>query len=376
MTSGKKECMDADITIIGAGVVGLAIAEALADSRTNIYIIEKDVSHGRGISSRNSEVIHAGIYYPPGSLKAKLCVEGRELLYETCMQHHIPHKKTGKLIIAATKNETGKIEQLLQTARQNGVSSVSLIDQCRISEMEPNIRATAALYSPDTGIVSVHSLMDYYLQSAKSRGAEIVYGTEVVGIEQVPQGYKMSTVNQEGESFTFTTEKIINAAGLHSDMIARMVGKEYLLHYCKGEYFSIDNVKSGMVTRLVYPVPEENHVGLGVHLTLDLTGRMKLGPDTTYIQRVEDYRVDASKRDQFYEGAVKFLPFIHKEDIIPDMSGIRPKLQGPGEGFRDFVIREDLPGFFNLVGIESPGLTAAPAIAKYVKKMLKNLGEN
>ena len=368
--------MDADITIIGAGVIGLAIASEMADSRQNIFILEKNNAHGRGISARNSEVIHAGIYYPPGSLKAKFCVEGRELLYETCMKYHIPYKKTGKLIIATTQNETAKIEQLLQTARQNGVLSVSLVEQGKISEMEPNIRAAAALYSPDTGIVSVHSLMDYYLQEAKRRGAEIVYGTEVVGIEPVPQGYEVSTVNQEGERFTFVTGKIVNAAGLYSDTIAKMVGKEYLLHYCKGEYFSIDNVKSGIVKRLVYPVPEENHVGLGVHLTLDLSGRMKLGPDATYIERVEDYRVDASKRDQFYEGAVKFLPFIHKEDVIPDMAGIRPKLQGPGESFRDFVIREDLPGFVNLVGIESPGLTAAPAVAKYVKKMLQNLSEN
>jgi len=361
--------MDADITIIGAGVIGLAIASEMANNKLNIFIIEKNESHGRGISSRNSEVIHAGIYYPPGSLKAKLCIEGRELLYESSVKYGIPHRKIGKFIIATTKNEMGKIEQLMYNARQNGISSVSLIKQSQISEMEPHIRAAGALHSPDTGIVNAHSLMDYYLQKAKMLGAEIVYGTEVVGIEKAPDGYKVSTVNREREHFEFISGKVLNAAGLYSDTIAKMIGKDYSLHYCKGDYFSIANVKKGMVQRLIYPVPEENHVGLGVHLTLDLSGRMKLGPDATYIERVENYKVDAKKGEKFYEAAVKFLPFIKREDISPDMSGIRPKLQGRGESFRDFIISEDLPGFINLIGIESPGLTAAPAIARYVKAM-------
>jgi L-2-hydroxyglutarate oxidase LhgO len=211
--------------------------------------------------------------------------------------------------------------------------------------------------------------MDYYLHNAKSKGAELVNGTQVVGIEKVANGYKIATKSGDGDYFEFVTERVVNAAGLYSDTIAKMIGKDYPLHYCKGDYFSINNVKKGMVQRLVYPVPEENHVGLGIHLTLDLQGRMRLGPDTAYIDKVEDYKVDAAKRERFYEAAVRFLPFIHKEDIVPDMSGIRPKLQGRGESFRDFVISEDLPGFVNLVGIESPGLTAAPAIAKFVRNL-------
>ncbi|MDH4232439.1 MAG: NAD(P)/FAD-dependent oxidoreductase [Nitrospirota bacterium] len=365
--------MDADVTIIGAGVIGLAVAAELSERRLSVYVIEKNASHGRGISSRNSEVVHAGIYYPAGSLKAGLCVEGRELLYELCLQHKIPHKKTGKLIIATTENEMDQIGQLMNRAMQNGVSSVCLVDQKQIQEMEPNIRAIGGLYSPDTGIISAHALMDYYLQKAKMNGAEIVCGTEVVSIETEDKGYRIGTLNGQGEGFEFTSERVINASGLHSDIIARMTGKDYTLHYCKGDYFSIANAKNGIVQRLVYPVPEKNHVGLGVHLTLDLSGRMKLGPDATYIDRVEDYKVDADKKDRFYESAVKFLPFIRREDIVPDMSGIRPKLQGPGEAFRDFVISEDMPGFINLVGIESPGLTAAPAIARYVKKMFDGM---
>ena len=362
--------MDADITIIGAGVVGLAIASEIADRARSVYVVEKNMAHGRGISSRNSEVIHAGIYYPAGSLKGQLCIEGRELLYETCLQNNIPHKKIGKLIIAMTENEMEQIEHLRDQAIRNGVTSVSLVAQKHIQEMEPYVKSAGGLFSPDTGIISVHALMDYYLHQAKTKGAEIVCGTEVVNIEKEGAAYKISTINGQGECFDFTSERVINASGLQSDVIGRMTGKDYSLHYCKGDYFSISNVKSGIVQRLVYPVPEKNHVGLGVHLTLDLTGRMKLGPDATYISRVEDYKVDEKKRDLFYESAVKFLPFIRREDIVPEMSGIRPKLQGPGEEFRDFVISEDLPGFINLVGIESPGLTAAPSIARYVKNIM------
>ncbi len=368
--------MDADITIIGAGVIGLAIASELADSRLNVFILERNVFHGRGISSRNSEVIHAGIYYPSNSLKARFCLEGRQRLYETCMGNQIPFKKIGKLIIATSENEMQEISQLMENALRNGASSVSMVSKSQIREMEPNITAVGGLLSPDTGILSAHALMDYYLRSARTEGAEIVYGTEVVGIEPLGSGYRVDTVNQEGEHFEFVTEKVINAAGLQSDKIAKMSGKDYQHHYCKGDYFSVSNVKNGIVSRLVYPVPEKDHIGLGVHLTLDLTGRIKLGPDATYIDRVEDYQVNADKGKQFYEAAVKFLPFIRREDIVPDMSGIRPKLQGPGEGFRDFVISEDLPGFINLVGIESPGLTAAPAIALYVKNMLNSVIPN
>jgi L-2-hydroxyglutarate oxidase LhgO len=265
------------------------------------------------------------------------------LLYDLCQQHNIPYKKIGKLIIAKTEQEMGQIEQLMSQALQNGVLSVSLKEQKKIQDMEPNIKAFGGLYSPETGIVSVHGLMDYYLHKAKADAAEIVCGTEVVSIEQERGGFRIGTVNSVGERFDFTSERVVNASGLQSDILARMIGKDYTHHYCKGDYFSIANVKNGVVKRLVYPVPEKDHVGLGVHLTLDLGGRMRLGPDATYIDRVEDYHVNAGKRDQFFESAVQFLPFIRREDVVPDMSGIRPKLQGPGDKFRDFVINEELP---------------------------------
>jgi L-2-hydroxyglutarate oxidase LhgO len=361
---------DCGITIIGAGIVGLAIAAELSREEGCIYILERNSTHGMGISSRNSEVVHAGIYYPPKSMKSVFCIEGKELLYETCAKHAIPHQKMGKLIIAKTEEERGTLETLKMNAERSGVASLSLVDAKALCEMEPNIRAVAGLYSPDTGIVSAHHLMDYYLLSAKQRGAEIAYGTTVNGIERVPQGYRITTTDASGERFEFVTERVVNSAGLYADEIAGMLGGKYSHHYCKGDYFSVNNVRRGMIQRLIYPVPEVNHVGLGVHVTLDLSGRMRLGPDATYIEKTENYRVDAGKRDAFFESAVAFLPFIQRENVVPDMSGIRPKLQGPGEGFRDFVISEDHPGFINLVGIESPGLTAAPAIARHVRSIL------
>jgi L-2-hydroxyglutarate oxidase LhgO len=358
--------IDCGITVIGAGIVGLAIASALSEREQGIYILEKERTHGRGISSRNSEVVHAGIYYPPGSLKSKFCIEGKELLYEICAKQNIPHSKTGKLIIARTGAELGTLENLKANAERSGVASLSLMDEAQLRAMEPNVRAVGGLFSPDTGIVNAHLLMDYYLRNAKQHGADIACGTTVKGIERVEAGYRITTMDEAGEQFEFVTERVVNAAGLYADEIAGMLGDRYAQYYCKGDYFSVNNVRTGTVKRLIYPVPEVNHVGLGVHVTLDLSGRMRLGPDAVYIDKKEDYRVDAAKRDAFYESAVTFLPFLQKEHIVPEMSGIRPKLQGPGEPFRDFVISEDHPGFVNLVGIESPGLTAAPAIANYV----------
>jgi L-2-hydroxyglutarate oxidase LhgO len=360
----------ADITIIGAGVVGLAIAAEIAEPGLTIFILEKNPAHGSGVSSRNSEVIHGGMYYPEGSLKAALCVEGRQLLYEIATKNNIPHKKIGKLIVATKQEETEEIERLHENAKNNCVNSTELITAKRVAQMEQNIKAHAALYSPETGIINAHDLMNFFLMQARRKKAAIVYHTKVIGIGKDAGNYRIATENDAEEKFEFSSAVIINAAGLESDTIANMIGGNYRLHYCKGDYCSISGVKQGTIQRLIYPVPEKDHVGLGVHLTIDLNGRLKLGPDTTYISRSEDYRVAPDKAALFYQSAKKFLPFLQEENVSPDMAGIRPKLQGPAEGFRDFVIKEDSPGFINLVGIESPGLTASPAIARHVKKML------
>lgn len=363
--------MDAGITIIGGGVIGLAIAARISRTRCDVYVLEKNKTCGMGISSRNSEVIHAGIYYPTGSLKARLCVEGRERLYRLCAENGIPHKKTGKIIIAAVPEETAELETLHQNALRNGIPSVRMLTREEVNRMEPNVRAVAGLFSPETGILNVHALMDFYAHTAQSNGTQICCGTDVTDIQPVSGGYRVFTTGPDGEPFEFTTERIINSAGLCSDTLAALSGAEYQLHYCKGDYFGIADRHRGRVSRLIYPIPEKNHVGLGVHLTLGLDGHMKLGPDTEYTGRVEDFRIDASKRDRFYAGASGFLPFLTPDDVAPELSGIRPKLQGPDDPFRDFVIREDRPGFINLVGMESPGLTSSPAIATYVEDLLK-----
>ena len=357
-----------DITIIGAGVIGLAIAAELARPDLSIFILEKNPAHGGGISSRNSEVIHAGIYYPEGSLKAGLCVEGRQLLYDLATRQGIPHKKTGKLIVATRPEEIEELERIFEQGRKNGVASLEMIDKKQVSRMEPNIQAEAALYSSETGIISAHNLMNSYLARAQAGKAHLVCQTEVLNVERDQNGWRIQAKNDRGENFTFISAAVINAAGLSSDVIAGLADGSYQLHYCKGDYCAISGVKPGLVQRLIYPAPLKNHVGLGVHLTMDLNGRLKLGPDATYIERREDYHVAKEKAALFYEQACTFLPFLKPENVHPDMAGIRPKLQGPQDTFADFVIREDAPGLINLVGIESPGLTASLAIARYVKE--------
>jgi L-2-hydroxyglutarate oxidase LhgO len=360
----------ADITIIGAGVVGLAIAAELAHPDLSVFILEKNTSPGGGISSRNSEVIHAGIYYPEGSLKAGLCVAANPMLYEIAVRNGIPHQKIGKLVVATNSEEIEEIEKLHKNGRNNGVESLSLITKRQIAQLEPHVQAEAALYSPDTGIISAHDLMNYFLKQAQNNKAHLVCRTEVLRVEMETKGWRIFTANDKGEGFDFFSALVINAAGLSSDIIANQACGRYHLHYCKGDYCGISGVKPGLVKRLIYPAPVKNHAGLGVHLTLDLNGRLKLGPDATYIDRIEDYNVASEKAVLFYEQARKYLPFLEPGNVRPDMAGIRPKLQGPNDAFADFVIRQDAPGFINLVGIESPGLTASPAIAKVVKTIL------
>lgn len=306
-----------DITIIGAGVTGLAIAAEIARPDLSIFILEKNPMHGGGISSRNSEVIHGGIYYPEGSLKSSLCVEGNKLLYEIAAKNNVPHKKTGKLIVAVKKDEDEDIERLYNNGRGNGVTSLELISKKQVSDMEPNVHAQAALYSPDTGIISAHYLMNYFLAKALNNKAHIVYQTKVVRIEKEASHYRIFTQNIKDENFEFPSAVVINAAGLESDTIANMMGFNYHLHYCKGDYCSVSGARPGIVKKLIYPVPMKKRTALGVHLTMDLNGRYKLGPDATYIERKEEYNVAPEKAEQFYQSAGKFLPFLKKKTFIP-----------------------------------------------------------
>jgi L-2-hydroxyglutarate oxidase LhgO len=254
----ELEMEEADITIIGAGVIGLAIAAEVARPDLSVFILEKNPAHGGGISSRNSEVIHGGMYYPERSLKASLCVAGNKMLYEIAAKNNIPHQRTGKLIVAVKPEEIEELEQLHANGRKNDVASISMISKKQIAVMEPNVQVQAALFSPDTGIISTHDLMNYFLAAALNRKAKIVYHTKVVRLEKESRRYRVFTQNEEGEGFEHSSSVVINAAGLESDTIANMMGNNYHLHYCKGDYCSVSGVKPGVVQRLIYPSPQKN----------------------------------------------------------------------------------------------------------------------
>ena len=362
-----------DITIIGAGVIGLAVAAEVTRRDRSVYVLEKNETFGRETSSRNSGVTHAGIYYPEGSLKAGLCIEGNRRLYELCQRYGIPHNRLGKLIVAVNDDEVAQLESLQEKGGRNGVQELRMVSRRELKSLEPHVDGVAALFSPATGVVDAHALMRYYLSMAQYAGAHVAFNAEVVGIERGKGGYRVSVKDGTG-SFSIESAIVINCAGLGSDRIAAMAGIDidavgYHLHYCKGEYFSVGGGKSKYIRHLIYPVPLPKVTGVGIHATLDMDGRMLLGPSVEYVDKV-DYAIDDRNQRLFYKSVKPFLPFIEYEDLAPEMAGVRPKLQGPGDEIHDFVIREEgdrgLPGLIDLIGIESPGLTASPAIAKLV----------
>jgi L-2-hydroxyglutarate oxidase LhgO len=369
---------DADITIIGAGVIGLAIAEKVSERYNNVFLIEKHKSFGQETSSRNSEVIHAGIYYTRGSLKSRLCIEGKWLLYDYCKKYDIPFNNCGKLIVATSEEEIAVIEGIKQTAIKNGVADLLFLDREQIGELEPNIFALKALFSPSTGIVDSHLLMKRYETNAINNGCQIVYSSEVTGIQKISNGYEITLLDSDKKSYRFTTRVVVNSAGLTSDKVSEMAGiddERLKILFCKGEYFRLNPPKNRFISRLVYPVPYQNMEGIGIHVTIDMGGGVKLGPDVRYLEsNIYDYTITASRQDAFYRSAKKFLPFLEYDDLVPEMAGIRPKIQKPGEPLRDFYIEEEtkrgFPGFVNLIGMESPGLTSSISIAKYVNDLI------
>lgn len=372
--------MDAGITIIGAGVVGLAIAEKVSGTHPNIFVIEKHPTFGQEASSRNSEVIHAGLYYPSGSLKASLCVEGNKLLYDYCNRYDIPYNQCGKLIVASAEEEISVIEGIMHTAVRNGVNDLALLAKDEISEMEPNIFALKALFSPSSGIIDTHSLMKQFETNTINNGGQVVYGSEITAIKKINDGYEITIVDGKKERYTFTSGSVINSAGLTSDKVSEMVGikdENLKILFCKGEYFRVNPPKNRLIKSLIYPVPYHDMEGIGVHATPDMSGGVKIGPDVEYLEsNIYDYKMTSSKQEVFFRSARKYLPFLEYDDISPDMAGIRSKIQRPGEPQQDFYIMEEskrgYPGFINLIGMESPALTSSIAIAKYVNEMINN----
>ena len=370
---------EADVVVVGAGVVGLAAAAALARSHHGVLVLERHDRIASEVSSRNSEVIHAGIYYPEGSLKARACVEGRNLLYQHCENRGVPHRQLGKIIVATCEEEVGTLEELRERGLANGVPGLEMWSAAEVRRREPALRVEAGLFSPRTGIVDSHALCLSYAAEAESRGAQIALRTRVVGIDALGGGFRVTAVGDDGEDSEVTCAALVNAAGLSSDAVAELVGidvdeRGYRLHPCKGDYFSLAPGAPLRLARLIYPI--QTTAGLGVHATLDLGGRIRFGPDTSYVDSV-DYGIDAEKAGSFAEAIRRYLPGLRTEWLSPDYAGVRPKLAGPDETFRDFVIAEEseagLPGFVNLIGIESPGLTAAGAIAEQVVELLRGL---
>jgi L-2-hydroxyglutarate oxidase LhgO len=363
--------------VIGAGVVGLAVAERLSRRSGELVVVERHDGFGRETSSRNSEVIHAGLYYASELLKTRLCLRGNPLLYELCAREGIACRRTGKIVAATAQSELDILESLRLQAQDNGVRGVRLLSGSEVAALEPQVRAAGGLYSPASGIVDSHGLMAWLESSAGSRGAVFAYGCDVEAVARAGGGYRLQIRDTDGQPLELQAETVVNCAGLGAERIAGLAGIDleaagYQVHLCKGEYFALSSRFRGTFRHLVYPVPHP--LNLGAHVVLCLDERLRIGPNAFFVDAVE-YSVDPGHRDAFYGEAHKLLPGLALEDLTPDMAGIRPKLYRDGESFRDFVIREEsdrgLPGLIDLIGIESPGLTSCLAIAEQVEGLVR-----
>ena len=362
-----------DCAVIGAGAVGLAVARALALAGREVVVLEKEAAMGTETSARNSEVIHAGIYYPPGSLKGLMCVAGRRALYAYCESRGVPHRRCGKLIVATREDEIPGLEQLLAHGHANGVEDLRMISRAEALQMEPALQCAAALYSPSTGIMDSHGLMLAYRGEAEDHGAMIAFESPVLSGEVMAEGIALEVGG--AEPMRVLAHTVINSGGLHAPGLARrMQGlpAEHVpqAYYAKGNYFSLTG--RSPFTHLIYPPPEA--AGLGVHLTLDLGGQARFGPDVEWIDRI-DYSVDPKRCEGFYAAIRSYWPGLPDGALQPGYAGIRPKINSRTEAARDFVIEgpetHGVAGLVNLFGIESPGLTSSLAIADKVASLLK-----
>lgn len=365
-----------DCIIAGAGVIGLAVARELSRRGMETIVVEAADAIGTETSSRNSEVIHAGIYYPEGSLKAELCVKGRDMLYAYAAERGVPHKRCGKLIVATLPEQVPTLKGIINKARANGVDDLVLLDATEAQAMEPSLACHAAVLSPSTGIVDSHALMLSLLGESEEHGAFLSLNTEIVSGRIEAGRFVLQTLDSSsGAGFEIAARHVVNAAGLGANRLAASLAglsPKFVpaLLYARGNYFSVSGKPA--FSRLIYPVPEPG--GLGVHLTLDLNGGMRFGPDVEWIE-TKDYAVDPRRADHFYGEIRKYWPSLADDSLGATYCGIRPKLVGPGEPAADFVIQgpevHGVSGLVNLFGIESPGLTSSLAIAELVARKLK-----
>lgn len=367
-----------DCVVIGAGVVGLAVARACALAGHETIVLESAYAIGTETSSRNSEVIHAGIYYPPGSLKAKLCVQGRKALYQYCRDHGIAHRNCGKLIVATHPSQLDALQELKDRAAANGVDNLKWLNAAQASDIEPALRCVAALWSPSTGIVDSHGFMLALQGDLESAGGAIAFGSPVLGGERTSGDDGGILLRIGGaEPMELLARHVVNAAGLQAVALAHEIqGLTPLsiprMRYAKGNYYAL--AVRAPFSHLIYPIPEPG--GLGVHLTLDLAGRARFGPDVEWVDRV-DYTVDPRRSDGFYEAIRRYWPELPDDSLHPDYCGIRTKLEGNTVPEADFVLQDPgmhgMAGLINLYGIESPGLTASLALGEAVCHQLQAL---
>ncbi|MDH3228299.1 MAG: NAD(P)/FAD-dependent oxidoreductase [Alphaproteobacteria bacterium] len=363
-----------DSVVIGAGVVGLAIARALALAGREVIVLEAEDAVGTHTSSRNSEVIHAGIYYARDSLKARLCVAGRDMLYRYCPEHGVAHRRCGKLIVATGEAEEPELSRVAAAASANGVDDLERVAAAELHVMEPALRGTAALLSPSTGIIDSHGLMLAYLGDAEARGAMIAFNSPVEGGTIGADAIELTVGG--AAPMRLICRSVVNSAGLGAPAVAASLAGFPAAHVprqwlARGNYFTLST--AAPFRRLIYPVPEPG--GLGVHLTLDLAGRARFGPDVEWVEAV-GYQVDAARGARFYDAIRTYWPDLPDGALAPDYAGIRPKLVPPGAPPQDFVIQgpaaHGVRGLVNLYGIESPGLTASPAIGDLVAALLRD----
>jgi L-2-hydroxyglutarate oxidase LhgO len=363
-----------DVIVVGAGVVGLACARALALSGREVLLVEAEAGIGMGTSSRNSEVIHAGIYYPPGSLKAFHCVRGKGFLYRYCGERGLPHLRCGKLVVATAEEQLPKLALLQDTASRNGVTDLAFLSQAEAIRLEPQLRCVGALSSPSSGIIDSHALMLSYQGDFESAGGVCVFNTRLARAECSSAGVVVHTAGRDqGESMSLRTGLLVNCAGLHAQQLAQAMSGfpvEQIppTYFAKGNYFSLAG--RAPFSRLIYPVPEQ--AGLGVHLTIDLGMQARFGPDVEWVDQ-PDYDVDPGRAASFYAEIRRYWPGLRDGSLQPAYAGIRPKIQAPGEPPLDFRIigpqTHGVPGVIQLFGIESPGLTASLSIAERVLEL-------
>jgi L-2-hydroxyglutarate oxidase LhgO len=357
-----------DIAVIGAGVTGLASALTLASRGHTVCVLERHPRPGLDVSTHNSGVIHGGIYYPAGTLKSRLCIEGRPLLYEFCRKHHVPHEKCGKLIVAADDSEIPQLESLYARGTANGVEGLTLVDRAFVARREPNVRAAAAIFSPETGIVEPEALVKTLLRAGEAAGVIFLPGTKLVGADTDPDGIQLRTEHE-----TILAGTIVNAAGLFADDVSRMLGGEpFTIYPVRGEYAELVPAKRSLVNALVYPMPHAAGHGLGVHVTKSTAGNVWFGPTVRYQERKDDYESDRLPVEEFAQAAMQLLPMLTVADLRLSGSGIRPKLHPASESFADFLIRRDRenPRVVLAAGIESPGLTSCLAIGEMVAQIV------